>query len=96
MYGRRGLGGLKRLGLGQADTTSTTVLNYPGMPIDQNAMIATPLTANQLAALSAANAAFFNQPVSGTAASWWSQNSGIVTVTAGALILLTVLRGGRR
>ena len=94
MYTPIGLRGIRRRGLGQVET-STTVLNYPGMP-DLNPMIETPLTASQLASLSAANAAFFNQPADGTVTSWLSANSGLVAIGAGVVLLLVVLTGGRR
>ena len=69
-YGRRGLRGLRR-GLGQTPDVSSTVTYLPsGAPSPEpvpgfNQMIATPLTPAQIAALSAFNAAYFNQPTGG-------------------------------
>jgi hypothetical protein len=90
-----------RTGMGQTpDVTSTTTLNYPGMPGgDQtNQMIATPLSAQQLATLSMQNAQYFGSqqglgPFAGSpqgtanpSIAWINQNA--MTVLGGTIAFL--------
>lgn len=72
MRGYRGLG----QGIGPGTLNCPGDPGCPGQP-DQNQMIASPLTPSQIAALSAANVSFFNQPSAPaqTLTTWLNQNS---------------------
>lgn len=81
----RGMGRY-RLGMGQGEC--------PGGPGCNNPMLAAPLDPAQIAALSEANAAYFNQPTASGQpfTTWINQNAALVALAAGAVVLLMSVR----